>query len=213
MSRRGDCGNGTNPGAPLLQWFRLDSACSYTSFNYHAVVDAPASSGSSSSSGSSNGVGNVGGGGNGSDGSISLNPVRRVIASARAAGRTFLEREAIAAEDASPLTLFTVHVTNTGGGASDEAVLAFIVPPDAGTHGIPLQTLFAFDRVHVPAGETVQVSFAPSVKDLAYVDTDGTHHVLAGAYRFEFGIRPRHAGFELDGIERTGFTQVELHFK
>lgn len=35
---------------------------------------------------------------------------------------------------------------------SDDVVLGFIVPPGAGTNGTPLQELFGFERVFVPAG-------------------------------------------------------------
>jgi pre-mRNA-splicing factor SYF2/beta-D-xylosidase 4 len=52
---------------------------------------------------------------------------------------------------------YVVNVTNTGTIDADDVVLGFIKPPGAGTNGVPLQTLFGFERVHVKAGETVQV--------------------------------------------------------
>lgn len=50
-----------------------------------------------------------------------------------------------------------VTVTNTGKMDADDVVLGFMVPPGAGVDGVPLQTLFGFERVHVPAGQSVSV--------------------------------------------------------
>jgi xylan 1,4-beta-xylosidase len=56
----------------------------------------------------------------------------------------------------SPLVAtYAVNVTNTGARAADYVALGFLVPPGAGTGGVPLETLFGFARVHVPAGATV----------------------------------------------------------
>jgi len=38
-------------------------------------------------------------------------------------------------------------VTNTGVMDADDVVLGFLTPPSAGVNGVPLQTLYAFDRV------------------------------------------------------------------
>merc|ERR1719440_639698 len=56
----------------------------------------------------------------------------------------------------SPAT-YTVKVTNTGKFDADDSVLGFLKPPGAGKNGIPLQSLFGFERVHVKAGESMQV--------------------------------------------------------
>ena len=47
--------------------------------------------------------------------------------------------------------------TGSGGSAVCVQVLGFLVPPGAGERGVPLQTLFGFERVHVKAGQTVMV--------------------------------------------------------
>ena len=47
----------------------------------------------------------------------------------------------------------SVQVTNTGSVDADDVVLGFLEPPGAGDKGVPLQTLFAFERVHVKAGQ------------------------------------------------------------
>ena len=38
---------------------------------------------------------------------------------------------------------YSVNVTNTGTVDSDDVVLGFMVPPGAGTGGVPLQALFS----------------------------------------------------------------------
>lgn len=51
----------------------------------------------------------------------------------------------------------TTAMSPTGTVDSDDVVLGFLTPPGAGKNGVPLQTLFAFERVHVKVGETVSV--------------------------------------------------------
>ena len=46
-----------------------------------------------------------------------------------------------------------------------QVVLGFLKPPGAGVAGVPLQTLYGFDRVHVPAGKTVAVELYPSLAE------------------------------------------------
>jgi hypothetical protein len=50
-----------------------------------------------------------------------------------------------------------------------QVVLGFLKPPGAGVAGVPLQTLYGFDRVHVPAGKTVTVELYPSLADFTQV--------------------------------------------
>lgn len=54
--------------------------------------------------------------------------------------------------EAAPLVNYMVNVTNSGEMDADDVVLGFLVPPNAGKDGVPLQTLFGFERVHVKAG-------------------------------------------------------------
>ena len=80
-------------------------------------------------------------------------------------------------------------VTNTGDVDADAVVLGFVVPPGAGEDGVPLQQLFGFERVHVPAGETVTVWLYPSLLDFTAVGADGARAARAGEYTFRFGVR------------------------
>lgn len=63
----------------------------------------------------------------------------------------------------------SVNVTNTGSMDSDYVVLGFLTPPGAGTNGIPLSSLFGFDRVHVAVGQTVTVWLGVGARDLTRV--------------------------------------------
>jgi hypothetical protein len=70
-----------------------------------------------------------------------------------------------------------------------QVVFGFLIPPDAGLHGRPLQSLFAFERVHVPAGSSVTVWLAPKLTDFAFVDESGERKAVAGKYVARFGVR------------------------
>ena len=49
-----------------------------------------------------------------------------------------------------------------------------------GLGGVPLQTLFDFQRVHVKAGATATVTLVPSLMDFALAQLDGTLVATAG---------------------------------
>jgi beta-D-xylosidase 4 len=102
---------------------------------------------------------------------VSLAPVRRVLAHAADEERTFVPLEA--SRGGASLALYAVNVTNTGSVDSDDVVLGFITPPNAGKDGAPLKSLFGFERVHVRAGATVTVWLYPAATDFAPVDAAG----------------------------------------
>ena len=54
---------------------------------------------------------------------------------------------------------------------------------------MPLQTLFGFERVHVPAGKSATVFLYPSLADLAHTQLDGTKRALAGEWTVKFGVQ------------------------
>jgi hypothetical protein len=118
---------------------------------------------------------------------ISLDPVRDVLAANKAAGRTFISNDVLQA--AAPLVKYYVNVTNTGTVDSDDVVLGFLVPPGAGKDGVPLQTLFGFERVHVKAGETVTVDIYPALTDFTNTQIDGTKAVAPGEWTVKFGVK------------------------
>ena len=82
-----------------------------------------------------------------------------------------------------------MKITNTGGVDSDEVVLGFFTPPGAGEGGVPLQSLFGFERVHVKAGESRVVYLIPQMLEFSQVDRAGKRYVLPGRYNARFGLR------------------------
>ena len=96
---------------------------------------------------------------------------------------------------------FFVNVTNTGAVDSDDVVLGFIVPPGAGTGGVPLQELFGFERVFVRAGETVTVYLGAQGVRFCQADTTGVRRFLEGDYTVRFGVRET-AGKGMGFVER-----------
>ena len=104
-------------------------------------------------------------------------------------GRTFARRADEAAV-ARAAVAYSVNVTNTGSVDADDVVLGFVTPPGAGKDGVPLQTLWGFERVFVRAGETVTVDLYPAVLDGfgSVTDADGRRVARAGAYSVRFGV-------------------------
>ena len=92
------------------------------------------------------------------------------------------------AKAAGPAASFAVKVTNTGAVDADDVVLGFLTPPGAGKDGVPLQTLFGFERVHVPAGQSVNVYLYPEHTDFMHTALDGTKTAAAGEWTVQFGV-------------------------
>ena len=163
----GNCSMGTNPGR--THRFYTDTpvvpfgfGLSYTTWNY--TIASPVGSEP-----------------------VSLDPVRAMLAATKAQGRTFPSFAML--RTSAPLVSYWVNVTNTGKMDADDVLLGFMVPPDAGKDGVPLQTLYGFSRVHVKAGETVSVNLYPTLTDFTQVDLDGSRRVQPGEYTFRFGLR------------------------
>jgi len=118
---------------------------------------------------------------------VSLHPVREMLDASFKAGRNFPSAKVVRA--ASPLVAYDVKVTNTGTVDADDVVLGMLVPPGAGQNGIPLQTLFAFERVHVKAGETVTVNLYPELTDFSHALLDGSRVAVEGDWTVKFGVQ------------------------
>lgn len=120
---------------------------------------------------------------------VSSAPVRSLLQDTHMAGRTFPSLHAINQDPTAPMVSYIINVTNTGSYDADDVVLGFLIPPNAGNDGIPLQTLFGFERVHVKAGETVSVYLYPSLLDFTAVNLHGARKVLTGDYQVHFGVQ------------------------
>ena len=82
-----------------------------------------------------------------------------------------------------------VNVTNTGHVDSDDIVLGFDVPIGAGKNGAPIQELFAFERVHVRAGQTVTVYLPAPGLSFTQTDQNGLRRFVPGTYTVRFGVQ------------------------
>ena len=82
-----------------------------------------------------------------------------------------------------PLTA-TVSVTNTSKVGGDEVVEAYLKTPQ--TDG-PIYSLVGFQRVHLNAGESRDVSLELSPRSLSAVDAKGQRSILPGAYHLSVG--------------------------
>ena len=96
--------------------------------------------------------------------------------------------KAVDADAAGPATGFIVNVTNSGALDADDVVLGFLTPPGAGRNGVPLKTLFGFERVHVKAGETVTVLLYPAYTDFTTITLEGKRVANHGEYTASFGV-------------------------
>lgn len=73
----------------------------------------------------------------------------------------------------------------------------------AGTNGVALQQLFGFEKVFVPAGQTVTVFLGATAMDFTHVTTEGVRVPLSGTWGVKFGVR---AGLEAGaGFAETKF--------
>jgi len=115
---------------------------------------------------------------------VSLNKLRELLASSEDG---HLNMKDVAA--AGPAVAYSVKVTNTGDVDSDHTVLGLMKPPGAGVNGVPLQTLFGFERVHVKAKESATVYIYPELSNFVHVGLQGEKTPLSGEYHISFGIK------------------------
>ncbi|MEM6644121.1 MAG: glycoside hydrolase family 3 C-terminal domain-containing protein [Bacteroidota bacterium] len=80
----------------------------------------------------------------------------------------------------------TVAVTNTGKFDLEEVIQLYI-SPEKNTQNLPLQSLKAFQRVDLKAGEKKSISFTVKAEDLKIVDEVGEKIWLKGNYSLTIG--------------------------
>ena len=87
----------------------------------------------------------------------------------------------------------TVTVRNTGNRDGEEVSELYLTPP--AFDGAPRIALRGFQRLSLKPGESRQISFDLSPRDLSFVDHDGNRKVMPGAYRLSVG-----SGQPADGV-------------
>jgi beta-glucosidase len=82
----------------------------------------------------------------------------------------------------------TADVTNTGKLAGDEVAELYLIPPHDANGGLsPNLQLEAFTRIHLAPGQTKQVTFKLTPRQLSEVDAAGTRAVQHGSYKLSIG--------------------------
>jgi beta-glucosidase len=79
----------------------------------------------------------------------------------------------------------TVQLKNTGTREGDDVSQIYLTPP--AFEGAPRVALRGFQRVTLKAGETRQIAFDLSPRDLSFVDRDGNRQVMTGDYTLTVG--------------------------
>lgn len=79
----------------------------------------------------------------------------------------------------------TATVTNTGERSGDEVAQLYLDPPEF--DGAPRLALRAFQRFELRPGESKNITFELSPRDLSFVTRDGVRQVFAGEYRLSVG--------------------------
>ena len=163
-SHPSSCPRGTNPGRTYRFYtgtpvYEFGYGLSYTTFTYKVeAATAPAA--------------------------VALEPLVKLLKTTREKTGTHFP----SLDDVPRAATYQVTVTNTGSVDADDVVLGFLTPPGAGKDGIPLKVLFAFERVHVKAGQSVTVYLYPALTDFAFTTAAGERKPLAGAYTVHFGV-------------------------
>jgi beta-glucosidase len=79
----------------------------------------------------------------------------------------------------------SVTVTNSGSREGDEVVQLYVTPP--AEEGLPAKSLKGFQRVHLAAGESQQLSFQLTPRDIAFADPNGVMRTRKGQYQLWVG--------------------------
>jgi beta-glucosidase len=90
------------------------------------------------------------------------------------------------------LVTVTATVTNTGSVAGDEVAQLYISVPGAGQNGTPVKQLRGFDKPSIPAGQSTEVTFKLTRRDLSEWDVVSQKWMLLkGAYQVMVGSSSR----------------------
>ena len=100
-------------------------------------------------------------------------------------------------------------VTNTGKLAGDEVAELYLMPPHDGNGGLsPNLQLEGFTRIHLLPGQTRQVTFKLSPRQLSEVDAQGVRSVQPGKYMLAVGGSQPKDALAPTPVQTAGFTIV-----
>jgi len=85
------------------------------------------------------------------------------------------------------LSIVSVNVTNTGKVSGDDVVIYYVIPPDAGQDGNPIQYVAGFQRIHLYPGQSQIVSFSVTSQALRLADEDGMFRTKVGTWYVSIG--------------------------
>ena len=102
----------------------------------------------------------------------------------------------------------TTRVTNRGSRAGEEVAQLYLTFPDR--PGVPRIALRGFQRIALRPGETREVAFALSPRDLSSVTPDGARSVAAGRYRITVGAGQPGTGAPFQSAQFTARQSAEL---
>jgi hypothetical protein len=87
------------------------------------------------------------------------------------------------------LHLYRVNVTNTGDLEGNDVVLGYVTPPEESLNdpSPPIKRLFAFQRVHLDVGQTIQIYFPLNIQSLLTIGHDGSKWLEPGSYTIIIG--------------------------
>jgi len=110
---------------------------------------------------------------------------QRIIENVIEAAGVFVERFN---EPQHILATVTIKVTNTGNVSGDDAVLYFVVPPNAGQNGNPLKYLAGFQRVTLAPGASQTITFNVAANHLSLPGVDGRFRTQAAPWTVQIGV-------------------------
>lgn len=82
----------------------------------------------------------------------------------------------------------TVNTTNLSERDGAESILVFAASPNAGRNGEPIQSLVAFDKIHVPAGTHKLTELEITAQHFALASVSGERAVTRGPWKVWVGI-------------------------
>lgn len=85
------------------------------------------------------------------------------------------------------VTMVDVNTTNLSMRDGAETILLFAASPNAGQNGEPIQSLVAFDKVHIPAGRSIVTTLKIESQHFTVVSLTGERTVAKGAWKLWVG--------------------------